>query len=95
MRKEIRSRGGRFYKWVSPGEGGVPDRIVVVPPEGRIVFVEMKTPVGELSELQKEQTRRLRACGCDVRHIYGWEQAKAMIEELFPRQCMGGDAAND
>lgn len=89
MRKAIRSCGGRFFKWVSPGEGGVPDRIIVVPPEGRIVFAELKTPVGELSELQKEQARRLRACGCDVRYVYGWEQAEALIRELFPHYKQG------
>lgn len=89
MRKVIRSLGGRFYKWVSPGNDGVPDRIIAVPPNGRIVFVEMKTPEGELSEIQKEQIRRLRACGCDVRCAYGWDQAEALIKELFPHYKQG------
>lgn len=89
MRKAIRKCGGRFYKWTSPGEDGVPDRIICVPPHGRVVFVELKTPEGQLSELQKEQTRRLRACGCDVRHVYGWEQCEALIKELFPNYKQG------
>lgn len=88
MRTTIRRCGGRCYKWVSPGNAGVPDRIVIVPP-GRVVFVELKTPIGELSELQKEQARRLRECGCDVRHVYGWEQVEALIRELFPHYKQG------
>ena len=28
---EVRKLGGRAYKWVSPGNDGVPDRIVIFP----------------------------------------------------------------
>ena len=28
---EVKKLGGRAYKWVSPGNDGVPDRIVVFP----------------------------------------------------------------
>ena len=83
MRKVIRRFGGRFYKWVSPGESGVPDRIAITP-EGRIVFVELKTLTGRASELQKEQARRLRECNCEVAHVYGWEDARALLHDLFP-----------
>ena len=44
----VKDVGGRAYKWVSPGNNGVPDRIVILP-EGRIVFVELKTEVQSLS----------------------------------------------
>ena len=33
--------GGKAYKFTSPGNSGVPDRLVVLP-EGRIGFVELK-----------------------------------------------------
>jgi len=38
VRKYIRSIGGRCYKWVCPGENGVPDRICILP-GGRIIFI--------------------------------------------------------
>ena len=52
MVRAIRSRGGLCYKWVSPGTTGVPDRIVILP-GGRTIYVELKTEVGRLSEIQK------------------------------------------
>ena len=49
---EVRKLGGWAYKWVSPGNDGVPDRIVFLP--GRPpVFVELKTETGKLSALQE------------------------------------------
>ena len=89
LRRTIRKFGGRFYKWVSPGEGGVPDRIAITP-AGRIVFVELKTLTGRASELQKEQARRLRESNCDERHIYGREEAEALLRDLFP-EYKGGE----
>ena len=47
----VKGIGGRAYKWVSPGNNGVPDRIVFLP-GGRIIFVELKTDTGTLSSLQ-------------------------------------------
>ena len=39
---EVKKLGGIAYKWVSPGNDGVPDRIVVFP-DRKPVFVELKT----------------------------------------------------
>lgn len=67
---EVRKLGGRAYKWVSPGNDGVPDRIVILP--GRPpIFVELKTERGRLSSLQRIQCRRLKDLGQDVRVVYG------------------------
>lgn len=67
---EMRKIGGRAYKWVSPGNSGVPDRIVMFP-EGQIEFVEMKTEEGRLTDTQRTQIRRLRSYGHDVSVVYG------------------------
>ena len=51
---EVRRLGGRAYKWTSPGNAGVPDRIVIMP--GRQpIFVELKADGGVLSALQQVQ----------------------------------------
>ena len=43
LRDRIREIGGKAYKFVSPGNNGVPDRLVCLP-GGRVVFVELKAP---------------------------------------------------
>ena len=68
--EEVRKLGGRAYKWVSPGNDGMPDRIVIFP--GRSpVFVELKTETGVLTSLQKVQIDRLRSLGQPVVVVKG------------------------
>lgn len=70
LRQEVRKLGGIAYKWVSPGNAGVPDRIVIFP--GRSpVFVEMKAEKGVLSDLQQMQIARLKKLGQKVAVVYG------------------------
>lgn len=83
MVRAIGSRGGLCYKWVSPGTTGVPDRIVILP-GGRTIYVELKTEVGRLSEIQKHIHAELRKRGADVRTLYGLDQVKAFVEEVMP-----------
>ena len=78
----IKKRGGLYFKFVSPGTVGVPDRIVILP-GGRIIFVELKTEIGRLSNIQKWQIQRLADQGAEVRKIKGWSEAKAFVEEVF------------
>ena len=67
---EIKKAGGRAYKFTSPGNDGVPDRIVCMP-EGGVIFVELKTDKGRLSKLQKVQIAKLEQLGQQVAVIYG------------------------
>jgi len=67
---EVKKLGGRAYKWVSPGNDGVPDRIVIFP-DCQPIFVELKTDTGKLSALQKVQCKRLIDLGQRVEIIYG------------------------
>jgi len=45
-------RGGRTYKFASPSQRGVADRIACLP-NGTTWFVELKTKGGRVSELQR------------------------------------------
>ncbi len=67
---EVKRLGGRAYKWVSPGNAGVPDRIVIFP-EQYPIFVELKTDTGKLSALQKVQIRELQKLGQRVSVVHG------------------------
>ncbi|MFR1761878.1 MAG: VRR-NUC domain-containing protein [Limosilactobacillus fermentum] len=67
---EVKKLGGRAYKWVSPGNDGVPDRIVIFPDRAPI-FVELKADNGKLSALQKVQIDRLKSLGQYVEVVKG------------------------
>ena len=78
---EVRKLGGRAYKWVSPGNDGVPDRIVILPGE-QLVFVELKSETGRLSALQAVQIKRLQELGQAAIVVRGLEGLKIFFEEL-------------
>ena len=40
LTEAVKRIGGKAYKFISPGNDGVPDRLIVMP-EGRIIFVEL------------------------------------------------------
>jgi len=63
--REVKKLGGLAYKWVSPGNDGVPDRIVFFPGH-KPVFVELKSDTGNLTAVQKAQIKRLEDLGQKV-----------------------------
>ena len=81
--KMVREHGGLCYKFVSPGNPGVPDRIVITP-DGRTIYVELKTEIGRLSSLQKWQRSELEKRGADIRVLKGLDQVKEFVREVFP-----------
>lgn len=86
VEKELRERtkqmGGKAYKFVSPGNSGVPDRIVVLP-GGRIAFVELKRPGGEARGLQKIQMQFLESMGFRTAVIDSKEQVIPFLTSLL------------
>lgn len=71
----VRKLGGKAYKFVSPGNVGVPDRIVIWP-DGTVQFVELKTTRGRLSQLQDVQCKKLLSLLQPVYILYGPEAVK-------------------
>ena len=82
LTREIKRLGGLAYKFVSPGNSGVPDRLVILP-GGRVIFAELKTDKGVLSGQQKRQIARLQKLGCDVRVIYGPEGLREFLQDVI------------
>lgn len=80
----VKAVGGRAYKFVSPGNSGVPDRLVALP-GGRIEFVELKTETGRLSKLQQHQIRQLNALGCATYTLYGMDDVLAYLRDCERR----------
>ena len=77
--KEVKKLGGLCYKWVSPGNAGVPDRIVLIP-NRPVMFVELKTDTGKLSRLQEIQIKKLKAITEHVYVLKGLEEVRDFIE---------------
>lgn len=76
----VRNQGGLCFKFVSPGNPGVPDRLIILP-GGRVVFVELKTEIGRLANIQKWQLAEMQKRGADVRVLKGLDQVKRFVEE--------------
>jgi hypothetical protein len=74
--KRVKELGGTCEKFTSPGRRSVPDRIVTLP-GGRIVFVEVKAPGKEPTELQGRDHERRREMGCEVVVINNIKDANA------------------
>lgn len=83
MVQTVKKRGGLCYKFVSPSNPGVPDRIIITP-TGRVVFVELKTEIGRLARIQKWQISEMQKRGADVRVAKGWDDVEALLEEVLP-----------
>lgn len=83
MTKKVKERGGLCYKFISPDNPGVPDRIIITS-DGRVIFVELKTETGRLANIQQWQICEMKKRGADVRVAKGWDAVKALIEEVLP-----------
>ena len=73
--------GGKAYKFISPGNSGVPDRLVVLP-GGRIGFVELKRPGGIPGKQQRYRQAELKRLGCYTAVVDSAECAGAVIGEM-------------
>lgn len=65
LKKRAAKLGGIALKIVPAGRSGFPDRLVILPP-GQLTFVEMKTPEGGLSPMQRVIHSRLKRLGVHV-----------------------------
>lgn len=76
----VKEYGGKAYKFVSPGNVGVPDRIVIWP-DGELHFIELKTERGNLTKLQKFQIRQLVSLKQLVYTLFGMEAVEEYLAE--------------
>lgn len=96
LRRRIEDLGGMFLKFTSPGNAGVPDRIAVFP-DGRLVFVELKTANGKLSRIQKHVCGKLIDMNQQVCIVYGMDGAREFLQDMKDHSIgswiyKGGDA---
>ena len=78
--KKVKAIGGWPLKFVSPGMSGVPDRLVLLP-DGRACFAEIKKPGKTMRPLQKRVAEKIERLGFKVWLIDG----DKAIEEFLGR----------
>ena len=81
LRLAVKQVGGICLKLVSPGFDGMPDRMVLLPNE-RIGFVEVKAPGEKPRPLQLSRHRLLRRLGFRVYVLDDAEQIGGILDEI-------------
>ena len=79
--KAVRLMGSLAPKFVSPGLDGVPDRLLLLP-DGRMAFAELKAPGKQLRPLQIRRKRQLETLGFRVFVIDNTDQIGGVLSEL-------------
>ena len=79
--QETKARGGMAVKLVSPSMNGIPDRLVLLP-NGRMGFVELKVPGRKPRLVQELRIRQLRHLGFYVAVVDGVEQIGGVLDEI-------------
>lgn len=82
--KRAKDLGGRAYKFVSPGNSGVPDRLVCLP-GGIVAMAELKAPGKNPRPLQQSAILQLRMLGVRVYVVHSREEVDMMLEEVTPK----------
>ena len=81
LTQSVANMGGLALKFVSPGLAGVPDRLLLFP-EGKIAFVEMKAPGKQPTSLQRLRHAQLRNLGFRVYVLDDLVQIRKLLDEM-------------
>ena len=79
--RAVKNIGGWCLKLSCPGMDGVPDRLVLLP-EGKCAFVELKAPGKKPRPLQSKRMRQLSSLGFSCFVIDGKEQIGGVIDAI-------------
>ena len=81
----LRKKGCIVYKFVSPGNAGVPDRLVIAP-DGKVHFAELKQEGKKMRPLQVMQAMRLAKNHVKVHLVDSMEAIRAFLQEVMPNE---------
>ena len=81
LTKAVKAEGGMCPKLISPGTDGMPDRMVLLP-EGRMGFVEVKALGKKPRPLQQKRHEQLQGLGYTVAVLDDPEQIPEILEEI-------------
>lgn len=85
--KRVKGIGGLCYKFVSPGNSGMPDRLVVY--NGKIIPVETKRPGGKPRDLQQWVHEQFGSCGVIVYTLDTKFAVDVFVKLIYKDYAMG------
>ena len=78
--RRVAQIGGRAYKFVSPSNRGVSDRVVCLP-DGTTHFIELKRPGGKVSPLQDMFAREMASLNQSYDILWSKEEVDKWISD--------------
>lgn len=81
LTKAVKAQGGMCPKLISPGMDGMPDRLVLMP-QARIGFVEVKRPGARPRPLQERRHAQLRSLGFLVLVLDDPDKIPEIVKEI-------------
>ena len=81
LRRKMYGLGIDCVKYVPDQLPGMPDRMLLLP-QGRVAWVELKTTGGRLSEIQKYRHAWLKGIGHTVYVVWNKEQVDALADMI-------------
>jgi hypothetical protein len=82
LTNRVKKVGGYSYKWSSPANRGVPDRVVFV--YGEVWFIEVKRPGGKLTPLQIALGSIILKFTKNYAVLHSKEEVKAWLSVISP-----------
>lgn len=82
LKKEVEKRGGKVWKFTSPGTRGVPDRIVLLK-GGKTIFVELKAPGEVRKPLQVKRALELHELDFPVYCLDSYAAVQRFVWGVF------------
>ena len=79
--KAAKKRNGVAMKFGRPGLSGVPDRLVLLP-DGKIGFIELKSPGKKMRLLQEKRKSQLERLGFLVFCLDSKEEVEVMLDAI-------------
>ena len=91
LRDRIKAAGGASWKFVSPNNRGVSDRIALI--QGRTIYIEVKRDGGKLSTLQRSFMEKVLDNGGEYALVEGMQGVDDFIktikrEKAWFKQCV-------
>ncbi|AUR81229.1 nuclease [Bacillus phage Carmen17] len=81
LKRKFESIGAIVLKFTSPGQAGVPDRLILLK-GGRSIFVEVKKKGGVLSPLQKHWIEKINKHYHEVYVVWSYEDVDALLKKV-------------
>lgn len=81
VRKRLEAFGWLVIKLIQTNRNGIPDLMCIK--GGRVIFMEIKTSDGVISELQQHMLVKLNACGCHARVVRSIEDVDVYCGKTF------------